>query len=127
MYKPALVMGVIFAGLAVVLGAFGAHKLKEILDGPTLAIFEKGVTYQFYHAFALLAVGIIHRSYGFPQLRIAAVLFAIGILLFSGSLYLLSFLKAGGGQLGPVGIITPVGGLCFIAGWLLLLLGILKK
>lgn len=127
MYKPALVSGVAFAGLAVILGAFGAHKLKDIFDAPTMSIFEKGVTYQFYHSFALLAVGILHRSYGFPQLRAASLLFALGIVMFSGSLYLLSYLKATGGKIGPAGIVTPVGGLCFIAGWILLLIGILKK
>jgi len=127
MYKPALVTGVISAGLAVILGAFGAHKLKEMFDAPTMSIFEKGVTYQFYHSFALIAAGMLHRSYPYQQLRIATVLFALGILLFSGSLYVLSFLKSTGGSIGPAGVITPIGGLCFIGGWMSLLMGILKK
>jgi uncharacterized membrane protein YgdD (TMEM256/DUF423 family) len=127
MFKPALVTGVVFAALAVILGAFGAHTLKDKFDAPTMAIFEKGVTYQFYHSFALLAVGMLHRSYQFPQLRIATVLFAFGILLFSGSLYVLSFLKSTGGSIGPAGVVTPIGGLCFIGGWIMLLTGILKK
>lgn len=127
MYKPALVAGVFCAALAVMFGAFGAHKLKEILDAGDLVIFEKGVTYQFYHSFALLITGMLHRSYQFRQLKIATILFILGIALFSGSLYLLVFLKSTGGSLGPVGIVTPIGGLCFIAGWIMLLAGILKK
>jgi uncharacterized membrane protein YgdD (TMEM256/DUF423 family) len=118
---------VICAALAVIFGAFGAHKLKAILDASDLAIFEKGVTYQFYHSFALLATGILHRSFQYKQLRIATLLFVLGIGLFSGSLYVLVFLKATGGSLGAAGIVTPIGGLCFIAAWIMMLAGILKK
>ena len=127
MYRPALITGVICAALAVILGAFGAHKLKEILEPANVATFETGVTYQFYHSFALLAAGMLHRSYSFRQIRIATLLFVFGIALFSGSLYLLVYMKAIGASLGPIGILTPIGGLCFIVGWILLLLGILRK
>lgn len=127
MYKPALIAGCFFAGLAVILGAFGAHALKSMLDSQQLAIYEKGVTYQFYHSLALLAAGILFSSFPYAGLRWASWLFVTGIILFSGSLYLLSFLLSKGMSIGPAGIITPIGGLCFISGWVLLLISILKK
>lgn len=128
MHKPSLISGTLFAALAVILGAFGAHALKQVLTPDLLVTFETGVRYQFYHSFALIATGII---YGFaPQklLKNAYALFLLGIILFSGSLYALTLLKANGQVgLGGVGIITPIGGLCFIVGWLLLTLGIAKS
>lgn len=128
MYKPALTTGALLAGLAVVLGAFGAHKLKEYLDLAELATFETGVRYQFYHSFALLFTGIIYGSFPFRPVKLASTFFITGIVLFSGSLYLLSFLNATGTVgLKGIGIITPVGGLFFIAGWACLLLGLAKK
>ncbi len=127
MYKPALIAGCFFAGLAVILGAFGAHALKSMLDSQQLAIYEKGVTYQFYHSLALLATGILFSSFPYAGLRWASWLFITGIILFSGSLYLLSYLLSKGMSIGPAGIITPIGGLCFISGWVLLLISILKK
>ncbi|MEO6833242.1 MAG: DUF423 domain-containing protein [Chitinophagaceae bacterium] len=112
---------------AVILGAFGAHSLKEAVDATQLGIFEKGVTYQFYHSFALLATGIIYQSFPQKALRLATVFFALGILLFSGSLYLMVGLTASGSTIGAAGIITPIGGLCFIIGWIMLLAGVLAK
>lgn len=128
MYKKALVAGSVFAALAVILGAFGAHALKQVLEPDQLQTFETGVKYQFYHSFALLATGIIYASFPFKQVKLASTFFITGILLFSGSLYALTLLKMNGQVgLGGVGIITPIGGLFFIAGWLLLTMGILKK
>ena len=127
MYKPAIITGLITAALAVMLGAFGAHGLKAMVSPDQLAIFEKGVTYQFYHSFALLAAGILHSAYPHKAVRAAAPLFGTGILLFSGSLYLMVALSTSGHSIGAAGIITPIGGLCFIAGWSALLAGILKK
>lgn len=128
MYRKALVAGSVFAALAVILGAFGAHALKQVLEPDQLQTFETGVKYQFYHSFALLATGIIYASFPFKQVKLASTFFITGILLFSGSLYALTLLKMNGQVgLGGVGIITPVGGLFFIAGWLLLTMGILKK
>lgn len=127
MYKPALVAGCLFAGLAVALGAFGAHALKAVFSPQQLSIYDKGVTYQFYHSLALLAAGILFSSFPFAGVRWAAWLFMAGIVLFSGSLYVLAGLQSKGMSIGPAGIITPIGGLCFIAGWLVLLLSILKK
>lgn len=128
MYRKALVAGSVFAALAVILGAFGAHALKQVLLPEQLQVFETGVKYQFYHSFALLATGVIYASFPFRQVKLASTFFIIGILLFSGSLYALTLLKMNGQVgLGGVGIITPIGGLFFIAGWLLLSIGILKK
>ena len=99
--------------LAVMLGAFGAHALKGRLDDYALGVFQTAVQYHFYHSFALLAVGILALSQ--PQtalLKSSGWLFLLGILAFSGSLYLLSI--TGVRWLGAV---TPLGGLAFIAGW----------
>lgn len=128
MYKPALTTGALFAAMGVILGAFGAHALKNQLDATSLATFETGVRYQMYHAFALLAAGIVHSEFPTKPIRLANWLFTIGILLFSGSLYLLSFRAASGSVgLGGLGILTPVGGLFFIGGWMALLWGIMHR
>jgi uncharacterized membrane protein YgdD (TMEM256/DUF423 family) len=128
MYKPALVAGIIFAGLGVILGAFGAHALKQVLDAAQLQTFETGVRYQMYHSFALLAAGILYGHFPVKAVRLAATFFIIGILGFSGSLYALALLQMQGiVGLGGVGIITPIGGLMMIIGWLMLLAGVLKK
>ena len=127
MYKQALIAGTLFGALAVVLGAFGAHALKAVMAPDQLLIFETGVRYQFYHAFALLASGMLYASFPGKKIRIATTLFITGTLLFSGSLYLMTLLSISGTSIGPVGIITPVGGLCLITGWILLLLSVIKK
>ena len=128
MHKLYLISGSVFAGLGVVLGAFGAHGLKQIVGPETVGTFQTGVQYQMYHAFALLVVGILYERLPHSLLNWAGGLFIGGIILFSGSLYLLAALKAANKVgLGGVGIITPIGGLLFIAGWILLLMGILKS
>lgn len=128
MHKPALTSGALFAAIAVILGAFGAHALKQVLDEAQLTTFETGVRYQFYHSFALLATGIIYASFPAKQVKWASTCFLIGILLFSGSLYAITLLKMNGvvGLTG-VGILTPIGGVFFILGWLSLFMGITKK
>lgn len=128
MHKSFLVWAALLGGLAVILGAFGAHKLKELVPMETVSTFQTGVTYQFYHVFALLAVGILYAHIPSPQLVWAGRFFLIGILLFSGSLYALTLLKATETVgLRGIGAITPLGGLFFIAGWVALLLGVLRK
>jgi len=127
MYKPALVAGALFAALAVIFGAFGAHALKAILPPDQLLVFETGVRYQFYHSFALLITGILYASFPFKPIRLAYSFFITGIVLFSGSLYAMTLLSTSGTSLGPIGIVTPIGGLFFIAGWIMLFLGIIKK
>ena len=123
--------GSILAALAVILGAFGAHALKDKLAllnmADQLLVYEKGVTYQFYHCFALLITGIAYLSYPTKSLRLATGFFITGIILFSGSLYIMVMLRMSGGSLGMAALATPLGGLFFIAGWVALLMGILKK
>lgn len=127
MYKPAMTSGALFATLAVILGAFGAHALKAKLSVEMLQVFETGVRYHFYHSFALLITGIAYLSYPDKNLRLASSFFIIGILLFSGSLYAMALLSINGASIGPIGIVTPIGGLFFILGWILLFWGIIRK
>ncbi len=121
MTHPFLFLGALLGGLAVALGAFGAHALKARLSPERLVTFETGVRYHFYHALALLAVGLV--QFNFPPAGNAALagwLFVAGISLFSGSLY---WLALGGPRwLGPI---TPLGGLALIAGWIGLALAVL--
>ena len=97
--------------------------------GPeTVGTFQTGVQYQMYHAFALILVAILFERMPSAALQWAGIAFLVGVLLFSGSLYLLASLKAMNKVgISGIGIITPFGGLFFIAGWLLLLLAILRK
>ena len=108
--------GALFALTGVAAGAFGAHGLKSILDESALATFETGVRYQMYHAFGLLMVSLLAARFGPGLMSVIGWLFVAGILLFSGSLYLLALT-----DLRFFGAITPLGGLCFLAGWALLL------
>ena len=114
-----LVFGSIIAGLGVAAGAFGAHALKEILDAPMLQVFETATRYVMYHAIGLCIVSWAIDRYPEQRLEKSGWLFLIGILLFSGSLYVVSL--AG---IRWVGAVTPIGGLAFITGWLLLAWGV---
>ncbi len=128
MHKGYLKMAALLGALSVALGAFAAHSLKEAVSPDVLMIFETGVRYQFYHVFALLAVGILFKEFPVKSILWAGKLFIAGIILFSGSLYLLTFLKGSGIEnMKWVGAITPFGGLCFISGWIYLLVGFSKK
>jgi uncharacterized membrane protein YgdD (TMEM256/DUF423 family) len=108
-------LGSLLAGLAVLLGAFGAHALRESLSPEDLQTFEIGVRYQMYHALGLLAVAWAHTRWEGAALTAAGWLFVAGIVVFSGSLYVL--VLSGQRWLGAV---TPLGGLAFVAGWALL-------
>lgn len=129
MHKKYLAAGAFTAGLAVALGAFGAHGLQKLTsDEKILHGFQTGVQYQFYHALALLLLGIMRAHMPVKSLRGPATFFIAGIILFSGSLYLLTWLKLQeSGAVKFVGPLTPLGGVCFIAGWLLLLVAVLSK
>lgn len=128
MHKEFLIAASTLGALSVILGAFGAHSLKQIVPADTVAVFETGVRYQFYHTFALLGVAVLYNSFPGKWLIGAGWLFILGIILFSGSLYLLTVLKATNTVgLRGVGIITPIGGLILVAGWLCLLIGILTS
>lgn len=108
-------LAALLALLGVALGAFGAHGLKGRLDASLLQAFETGVRYQLYHALALLYVGERAGRAAHSGFRLAGWLFVAGVVLFSGSLYALALT---GERLW--GAVTPVGGACFLAGWLLL-------
>ena len=128
MHKIHLILGTILAGLGVVLGAFGAHGLKKIVPPETVSSYQTGVQYQMYHAFALLIVGILSERLSSNLINWAGAFFVLGIVLFSGSLYLLASLRAMDKVgVSGIGIITPIGGLMFIVGWILLLVAIIKK
>lgn len=110
-----LIVGAIAAGIAVTAGAFGAHGLESRVSPDRLQTFETGVRYQMYHALALLLVGWMGLQQTAPLLTSAGVAFFIGILIFSGSLYVLVLTDTAW-----LGAITPIGGVAFIAGWGLL-------
>jgi len=113
------VCGALSAFVAVAAGAFGAHALKARLGTELLAAFETAARYQMYHALGLIAVAWAMSRWAAPQLRAAGWLFLAGTILFSGSLYLLALTGARG-----LGAVTPLGGLCFLAGWLMLAVGV---
>jgi uncharacterized membrane protein YgdD (TMEM256/DUF423 family) len=119
--KNILMTGSFFLFIAVLLGAFGAHGLKNILEAQALDTFKTGVTYQFYHGFGLILLAIISKTYGI-DVKKSALLFIIGIFLFSGNCYLYSIT-----QIKTIALIIPAGGLSFITGWLLLTINISKK
>lgn len=117
MVKIIMLVSSISGGLAVMLGAFAAHGLKNKLSPEMLSAFKTGVDYHFYHTFALALIGLSLFLQGVDQsqyLTWAAICFGVGIIFFSGSLYLLAI--TGKKIFGPI---TPLGGLFFIAGWLL--------
>jgi len=128
MHKGFLKWGAAFGMLSVILGAMAAHTLKSKVAATELEIFETGVKYQFFHVFALLAVGMLFPYFNRKFLKIAGYCFLGGIFLFSGSLYGLMMVKwqalNGFNWLGPV---TPVGGLLFIVGWLFMLISFFQK
>lgn len=128
MHKGYLATAAVLGAIAVALGAFGAHGLKKLVPPESVATFDTGVRYQFYHVFALLVVGMLFSQFPGKWLGYAANSFIVGIVLFSGSLYLLTALKATGRVgLSGAGIVTPIGGVFFILGWLFLLAAFLRK
>ncbi|HAB55702.1 MAG TPA: DUF423 domain-containing protein [Cellvibrionales bacterium] len=127
MAKLFIQLAALNGALAVMIGAFGAHALKARLTPELLNVYETGVQYHFWHSLALLAVGLLALQLPDSRALIASgITFIVGIILFSGSLYLLASTDIR--QLGfmPVGLITPFGGMSFIIGWLLLLISSFK-
>ncbi len=115
--------GIIFALLTVAIGAFGAHGLSELLnENGRLETFKTGVLYQLFHSLAILVAGILYDKYDSKKIGRAAILFSLGIIVFSGSLYALSITN-----IGIFGAITPIGGLLFIIGWVYLFLSVKTK
>ena len=112
MFRVLLLLAALFGFTGVGLGAFAAHGLKGQLSAEYLAVFQTGVHYQMLHALALLALAALWQRLGGSLLTAAGVCFCVGILLFSGSLYALTL-----SGISALGMITPVGGLTFLAGW----------
>ena len=129
MSRPFLIAASVFGALGVAIGAFGAHGLEKLTtDSKILHGFQTGTQYQVYHALALLAVAILYEKFPLKAMKWAGYSFIAGIILFSGSLYLLAFLKIQeSSAVKFAGPVTPLGGICFIAGWFLLLVAVLRK
>ncbi len=127
MRKIFLSYGSIFGMLAVMLGAMGAHALKNQISPEQLISYETGVKYQMYHAFALLIIALLMDKLDNKLLQYSGFFFIAGVFLFSGSVYLLSLKNILGIEswtfLGPI---TPLGGVCFITGWIFILLATFK-
>jgi uncharacterized membrane protein YgdD (TMEM256/DUF423 family) len=128
MNKTFLITAALIGALSVALGAFGAHGLKDKLNESALGIFETAVRYQFYHVFALFAVGLLFQSFNNGWMLWSGRLFIAGIILFCGSLYLLTYFLANNNEsMKWLGAVTPFGGLCFIAGWICMAVAIWKS
>jgi uncharacterized membrane protein YgdD (TMEM256/DUF423 family) len=117
-----LTLGALAGATAVALGAFGAHALRSRLSPDLLAVYQTAVQYHFWHALALVGAALaLHHFPGDPWLQSAGWLFAVGSLFFCGSLYALAL-----GAPAAVGMVTPIGGLCFILGWLAMVIAALR-
>lgn len=127
-HKTLLMVCGILGALAVSLGAFGAHGLKNVLSAQHLQTYTTGITYHFYHTLALLGIAVLVRRNSSVWLRSASICFILGIFLFSGSLYLLATREVIGltnyRWLGPI---TPIGGVFFILGWLAVSIGAVRN
>ena len=117
-----IIIGSVLAALAVSIGAFGAHGLKSKVSSEDLVIFETGVLYQMYHSLGLILIGILGFHYTSNIIQLTAILFLIGIFIFSGTLYLIPLTG-----LRWFGAITPIGGTALIAGWIVLVYNIIKS
>jgi len=122
MSRSILLIAALLLALAVILGAFGAHALKERLTADMMQVYETGVKYHFYHALGLLLVGVLAIQMPSTLMNWSAICLIAGIVIFSGSLYVLAITG-----IKWLGAITPIGGLSFIAGWVLLALAVWKK
>lgn len=128
MHRVFVIAGAIFGGLAVALGAFGAHGMRKLTSDPNILHgYETAAQYQMYHALALLAVGALWSSFPGKWLKRAGYSFMAGIVLFSGSLYLLTFIRIQGSTLRLAGPLTPIGGVFLIAGWFFVLISVLRQ
>ncbi len=122
MTKKILLISSLLLALAVVLGAFGAHGLKARITPELLEVYKTGVEYHFYHALGLMLIGVLSFHINSGLINWAAILLIAGILIFSGSLYVLAITG-----IKWLGAITPIGGMSFIVGWILLAVGIWKS
>ena len=119
--KTFIILGAVNAFISVALGAFGAHGLEGKISEHYMSVWEKAVSYQMYHALGLIAVGILVQVTGAPLLGAAGWLMLLGIIFFSGSLYILAV-----SGISILGAITPIGGVLFLAGWVCLIIGMIR-
>ncbi len=126
MNKKIIITALVFGIIAIIFGAFGAHALKKVLTADQLISFETGVRYQMYHAFFLLFVGMTNII---PESKKKGVyiLTLIGIIFFSGSIYLLTTREITSIDITSIAFITPIGGMLLILAWVILLFNILSK
>lgn len=124
--KKILFITAIIGALTIAIGAFGAHGLKKMVDAASISSFETGVRYQMYHVIALLFLGISSKIH-FSYLKWTTRFFLLGMLLFSGSIYVLALQEYVPFSTRVLGPITPLGGLLLMAGWISLGIGVLKK
>lgn len=122
MSKTIIMTASVFLALAVAIGAFGAHGLKSHISTEMLGIYKTGVEYHFYHALGLLLLGVLAVYMPNVYLKWSAIFLVSGIILFSGSLYLLAV-----SGIKWLGAITPFGGLSFITGWILMFIAVWKN
>lgn len=120
--RTILITAAVFMALAVILGAFGAHALKKVLSPEMLTIYHTGVEYQFYHALGLLIIGLTGFHIQSKYLNWAGLLLTLGIIIFSGSLYVLTLTG-----IKVLGAITPLGGVSFIVGWIYFAVAFIKN
>jgi len=120
--RQILALGAVFAGVAVAMGAFGAHMLKPRLSERMMEVFETGVRYHMFHSLALLFSGWALTEFESGIFRKAAWSFCAGIIIFSGSLYVLAL-----SEIQWLGAMTPIGGVLFLTGWACLAIGFLRR
>ncbi|MBN8687948.1 MAG: DUF423 domain-containing protein [Chitinophagales bacterium] len=128
MHKNYLSLAALLGAITVAIGAFGAHGLQRITTDPAIIqSYQTAVQYQMIHVLALLAVSILFQQFSAVLLQWTANLFLAGIFLFSGSIYILTYLKINGMTTRWIGPVTPLGGVLFIGGWVCLFLAVQKK
>ncbi len=115
--KYSIMIGTILGMTSVIMGAFGAHYLESVLDSYAINIFETGARFQMYHSLLLILIGLVQHSWHSRLLILATIFISVGILIFSGSLYIIAL-----SGISIIGAITPVGGVSLIIGWALLVL-----
>ncbi len=115
--KYSIMIGTILGMTSVIMGAFGAHYLESVLDSYAINIFDTGARFQMYHSLLLILIGLVQHSWHSRLLIFATIFISVGILIFSGSLYIIAL-----SGISIIGAITPVGGVSLIIGWALLVL-----
>jgi uncharacterized membrane protein YgdD (TMEM256/DUF423 family) len=125
MNKKIIIIGSVFALTSIILGAFGAHALNDILSSERIASFKTGTQYQMFHALALITIGFNAKK--LPNIRLLSFLFIAGIICFSFSIYLLSLQSLMQMNLSSIGFVTPLGGLLLIGAWISFISSVVKQ